>query len=161
MRVFIKPCEIIELCLWDSYKQYYLPKDTDITKFLTDNVEFQIDEKEALVIGLLKTVETDNLVHKFNQYLDNYLNNKSSRINETFRTKKKGLLYTLLAFKEKFPKEWEPNLLYTKALSDVLIYVDDIYKRVDDMPVEVVEEKTGTYEYINCNTIKKILTYHN
>ena len=29
------------------------------------------------------------------------------------------------------------------------------------MPVEVVEEKTGTYEYINCNTIKKILTYHN
>lgn len=161
MKITITPSDIIERCVWDAYEYYVLDKSVDVDQHILENKEFEISEKDALVIGVLKCVETDNLVHRFNLYLEHYMNNRSYRVSESYKVRKKGLLPHIMDFKKKFPKTWKPNKLYQQGLDDVLVYVDKIYKEVDELPVEKVTEKNILHEYINCNAIKKLLTYHN
>jgi hypothetical protein len=161
MKILIKPSQIVELCLWNKYEYYVLPKDVDKKKFLNDDLEFEIDEKDAYVIGLLNCVETDNLVHKFNEYIESYMSNRSSRIEDTFKVKKKFLIQTTSDFKSKFPEFWSPRKPYDKALVEVNLYIDDLLTKFESLPTEEIKEKTGTFEYVNCNAIKKILKYHN
>lgn len=161
MTIKIFPSDIIERCVWDSYEYYVLDKSIDVQKHIEENEEFEISEKDALVIGILKCVETDNLVHRFNQYLEHYMNNRSYKVSDIFKVRKRGLMIHITDFNKKFPKYWKPNALYQKGLTDVLTYAESIYKTIDELPVEKVTEKNITHEYINCNAIKKILTYHN
>jgi len=161
MKILIKPSDIIERCVWDAYETYVLDKSVNIDEHIKENKEFEIEEKDALVIGILRCVETDNLIHRFNQYLEHYMNNRSYRVSDSYKVRKKSIIPHILDFKRKFPKSWEPNKLYQKGLEDVLVYVDKICKEVDELPVEKVTEKNIVHEYINCNAIKKMLTYHN
>lgn len=161
MTIKIFPSDIIERCCFDAYEYYVLEKGTDIDKHISENKEFEISEKDALVIGILKCVETDNLVHRFNQYLEHYMNNRSYRISESYKVRKRGLMPHITDFKKKFPKAWEPNKAYQKGLDEVLVYIDRLYKEIDELPVEKITEKNILHEYINCNAIKKMLTYHN
>ena len=54
--------EVLSYCIigtWDTYAW----------NILKTNNEFILSEKDAIVIGLLKVMETDNLIHRFNDYL--------------------------------------------------------------------------------------------
>ena len=66
MQITIQPEELIKMCLWDSYVYYILGSDKEAEKILKENKEMAISERDALIIGLLKVIETDNLIHKFN-----------------------------------------------------------------------------------------------
>lgn len=161
MKITLHPSDVLELCLFDKFDYYVLPKEIDRKNWLKENKEFEISEKDALVIGLLKCVETDNLVHKFNEYIDNFMNNRSSKIEDSFRVKKKALLQTIEDFSAKFPEFWEPNNNYKKAKDDLFVYLSEMKQKFENLPSEEFKEKAGTFEYVNCNSIKKSLRYHN
>jgi len=77
MKIAITPEDLVRRCLWDHFVYYILGSDKNAEIMLNENKELELSEKDALVIGLLKTIETDNLIHKFNTYVVDFLTNKS------------------------------------------------------------------------------------
>jgi hypothetical protein len=66
MKILVCPEDLIKRCVWDHYVYYVLGSDKEGERILKENNEFEIDERSAVVIGLLKVIETENLIHKFN-----------------------------------------------------------------------------------------------
>ena len=77
MRISILPTDIVKRCLWDSFSYYIVGSEKEAEKILKENSEFELSEREAIVIGLLKVMETDNLIHRFNDYLTHFLTVRS------------------------------------------------------------------------------------
>ena len=77
MQIKVSPEDLIKRCVWDHYVYYVLGSDKNAEQLLKENKEFEISERDALVIGLLKVIETSNLIHKFNTYVVEFLTNKS------------------------------------------------------------------------------------
>ena len=85
MKILIKPSDIIERTLWDTYEKYCLLTKTniskdDITKIIDENIEFEIQEEDAFVIGLLKCLETPDLSHRLNQHINELISTRSVEI---------------------------------------------------------------------------------
>ena len=66
MKITICASELIKRCLWDNYVYYIVGSEKEAEKILKEELQFEISERDALVIGLLKIIETKNLIHKFN-----------------------------------------------------------------------------------------------
>jgi hypothetical protein len=54
-------------------------------------------------MGLLKIIETTNLIHKFNTYVAEFLSNKSSKDKDMLLIRKKGFDLAVDKFLDKFP----------------------------------------------------------
>ena len=161
MKIYIKPTEIIELSLWDDYYQYIHPKDVSVEEFLNNNEEFEIDSKDALVMGLLKTVKTNNLVHRMNQHIQHLMQVRSITHNTRFCLKKKVFVDYVNSYRKKFPKEWTPSLAYESSLVEVFDYIDELLVSIEKLKSDEVVDQFGTHQMIQCNHIKKILKQHN
>ena len=71
------------------------------------------------------------------------------------------MIQSVSDFKAKFPDFWVPNKPYDNSLKEVILYINDLLTKFESLPTEEIKEKTGTFEYVNCNAIKKTLKYHN
>ena len=89
MTIKIYPEDIVKMCLWDHYVYYIVGSEKEAEKLLKENAEMELSERDALVIGLLKVIETDNLIHKFNTYVMEFLTNKSIKEKEYLLVRKK------------------------------------------------------------------------
>jgi hypothetical protein len=83
MRILITPNDIIERALWYKYEKYILEEKSqeEINKIVEENKEFELPERDALIIDLIKCIETDNLKHRLNQHILHILSVKSTEIN--------------------------------------------------------------------------------
>jgi len=161
MTIKIYPEDIVKRCLWDHYVYYILGgSDKEAEKILKENSEIEVSEKDALVIGLLKVIETDNLIHKFNGYVMELLTNKSLKEKELLLVRKKALDAALDKFVDKFPDYWEPNTGYRKGLLELVEYVENIKKDVDGLEVHKIVDKNVTYEFYNSNNVRKLLKFN-
>ena len=161
MTIKIYPEDIVKMCLWDHYVYYILGgSDKEAQRILSENEEIEVSEKDALVIGLLKVIETDNLIHKFNGYVMELLTNKSLKEKELLLVRKKALDASLDKFVDKFPDYWEPNLLYTKSLKELVEYIDAIKLEIEKLEIHKIVDKNITYEFYNSNNIKKLLKFN-
>ena len=161
MNIKIFPEDIVKRCLWDHYVYYILGgSDKEAEKILKENNEIEVSEKDALVIGLLKVIETDNLIHKFNGYVMELLTNKSLKEKELLLVRKKALDAALDKFVDKFPDYWEPNTGYRKGLLELVEYVENIKKDVDRLEVHKIVDKNVTYEFYNSNNVRKLLKFN-
>ena len=91
MTIKIYPEDIVKMCLWDHYVYYIVGSEKEAEKLLKENKEMELSERDALVIGLLKVIETDNLIHKFNTYVMEFLTNQLKKKN-TFLLERKLLI---------------------------------------------------------------------
>ena len=160
MKIQILPEELIKRCLWDSYVYYVLGSDKEGEKILKENSEIELTEKDALIVGLLKVMETDNLIFKFNTYIVELLTNKSSKVNEYLLIRKKTMDSAVDKFLDKFPDYWTPNSFYIKALKDLVEYIDAFKIEVEKLEIHKVVDKNITYEFYNSATIKKMLKFN-
>ena len=119
--MLIKICaeDLIRRCLWDSYTYYVLGSEKEAELLLKENKEFEISERDALVIGLLKVIETTNLIHKFNTYIVEFLTNKSINQGSTVLVRKKSVEIAVDKFLDKFPDYWVPSPEYKKSLTEL------------------------------------------
>ena len=69
MKIEICPEELIKRCVWDNYVYYIIGSDKEAEKLLKENLTIEISERDALIIGVLKIMETENLIHKYNTYV--------------------------------------------------------------------------------------------
>lgn len=160
MKITLTPHDIIERALWDDYQYYILSKDVDVEAIIKANEEFEISETDALTIGLLKCIETDNLVHRCNQFVEHLMAVKCTKHEDNFYLKKKILVDSLTKFDKKFPLVWEPRIQYKQALIDVKKYVGELLEKVEGLSYIEMKDNFGTHELIRTNHVKKILNYH-
>ena len=75
MQIIVTPNDIIQRCLWDKYKRFCLhdKNEEEIKNVVESNKPISLNENDAYVIGLLKIIETDNLVHRFNDDVFDFL----------------------------------------------------------------------------------------
>jgi len=160
MKISIYPEDIVKRCVWDHYVYYIVGSEKEAEKILKENKELEISERDALVIGLLKVIETDNLIHKFNTYVMEFLTNKSIKEKDLLLVRKKTFDYAVDKFVDKFPDYWEPNLLYTKALKDLVEYIDIIKLEIEKLEIHKIVDKNVTYEFYGANNVKKLLKFN-
>ncbi len=161
MTINIYPEDIVKRCLWDTYVYYILGgSDKEAERVLKENKEITISEQDSLVIGLLKVIETDNLIFKFNTYVIEILTNKSSKVNEYLLIRKKTFDSAIDKFLDKFPDYWVPSASYAKSLKELVEYVDNIKLEVEKLEIHKVVDKNVTYEFYNSATIKKLLKFN-
>jgi hypothetical protein len=121
-----------------------------------------ITERDALIIGLLKVIETDNLIHKFNTYVIEILTNKSihSPQKDGLLIRKKTFDLAIDKFIDKFPDYWTPSATWTISLKDLVDYIANMKKDVEVLEIHKIVDKNVTYEFYNSNNIKKMLKFN-
>jgi hypothetical protein len=160
MKIVLCPEDIVKYCVWDNYVYYVLGSDKDAEQILKENKEFEVSERDALVIGLLKVIETDNLIHKFNSYIMEFLTNKSIKEKDYLLVRKKTFDVAIDKFVDKFPDYWEPNSSWTRALKDLVDYVEIMKIEVDKLEIHKIVDKNVTYEFYNSNNVRKLLKFN-
>ena len=160
MTIKIYPEDIIRRCVWDNYTYYVIGSEKEAEKILKENKEVEISERDALIIGLLKVIETDNLIHKFNTYLVELLTNKSIKEKDYLLIRKKTLDLSVDKFLDKFPDYWIPTPSYVSALKDLVKYIDNIKLEIEELEVHKIVDKNVTYEFYNSNAAKKLLSFN-
>jgi len=160
MKILIKPEDILKRCLWDGYVYYIVGSEKDAEKMLKENQEVEITEKEALVIGLLKVIETDNLIHKFNSYIVDLLINKSINNQGMVLIRKKTVDTAIDKFMDKFPSYWTPNIVFQKSLEELKVYRSDFITSISKLELIEITDQFGTYSFYNSNAIKKLIKFN-
>jgi hypothetical protein len=160
MTIKIYPEDIVRMCLWDHYVYYIVGSEKEAEKILKENKEMEISERDALVIGLLKVIETDNLIHKFNTYIMEFLTNKSIKEKEYLLVRKKTFDVAIDKFVDKFPDYWVPNTTFTKALKDLVDYVEVMKSEIEKLEIHKIVDKNVTYEFYNSNNVRKLLKFN-
>lgn len=160
MNIKVYPEDIIKLCLWDNYVYYIIGSDKEAEKILKENKEIELSERDALVIGLLKVIKTDNLIHRFNNYIMEFLTNKSIKDKDVLLIRRRAFDIAFDKFSDKFPVYWEADLLWLKSIKDLNIYIDGLKKEIDKLEIYKIVDKNITYEFYSTNTIKKLLKFN-
>jgi hypothetical protein len=162
MQITITPEDLIRRCVWDNYVYYVVGSEKEAEKLLKENSDMQISERDALVIGLLKVIETDNLIHKFNTYIVEILTNKSihSPQKDSLLIRKKTFDLAVDKFLDKFPDYWEPSNRWTIALKDLVNCINEMKIELEKLEIHKIVDKNITYEFYNSNNIKKMLKFN-
>ena len=160
MKIVLCAEDLVRRCLWDHFVYYIIGSDKEGEKILKENREFEISERDALVIGLLKIIETDNLIHKYNSYLVDFLTNKSINNNSQVLIRKKSLELFIDKFMDKFPPYWEPDLSYKKSLESLKEYIESFKMDIQKLEIHKVSDQFGTYEFVVSNNVKKLLSFN-
>lgn len=161
--IMTTPHDIIKRGLWLEYKKFMLKnkKEVDIQKFVEENKPIILAENDAYVVGLLKIVETDNLIHRFNKDMEEFLQIRSTIEDKKVLIVKSVLLKEILTYKNRFPEYFIPNILYKSAIEDLYTYINTKYDEFNDLEELVyVKNSNGTEKkitYIQSNQVKKIL----
>lgn len=164
MKILIKPEDIVKRCLWDNYVYYILGSNKEAEKVLLENKEIEINEKDAFVIGLLKVMETENLIHRFNMYIAEFITNKSTveKINgdSLILLKKKAFDSMIDKYLDKFPDYWTPNNMYSHNLKDLVKHIGEFKEELETLDVETIEVQNFINEYYHVKPIKKMLRFN-
>jgi hypothetical protein len=160
MQITLTPEDLIRRCVWDNYVYYTVGSDKEAEKILKENKEFTLSERDALIIGLLKVIETDNLIFKFNTYTVELLTNKSIKEKDFLLIRKKTFDIAVDKFLDKFPDYWEPNTSYANALKELVDYINGIKSEVEKLEIHKIVDKNVTYEFYNSNIIRKLLKFN-
>ena len=161
MQIKITPEDIIKRGLWDFYTYYIVGSEKEAMELLRKNEEFVITEKEAIVIGLLKVMETDNLIHRFNDYLMHFLSIRSIKEKTDALIKKKALESSIEKFKGKFPDYWKAPTNYSNSLKDLKKYMEELSAKISQLEISNVTIQNITYEFYSSNAVKKLLNFNN
>lgn len=159
MIIKIYPDDIVRLCLWGNYAYYIVGSEKEAEKILKENKEFELSERDALVIGLLKIIETNNLIHKFNNYITEQLFNKSIKEKDILLIKKKTFDAAFDKFLDKFPSYWEPSSIWVKSLKELREYIHLMKDDISKLEIYNVVDKNINIEFYNSNHIKKLLKF--
>ena len=159
MKVSVKPSDLVKRCLWDMYVYYVVGSEKEAEEILNEDNEFEISETDAIVIGLLKCMETNNLIHKFNEHMVHMLSVKSSKSENSLFIRKKTVETTMEKFVGKFPGYWDMPLDYQKGFNDLKEYVLELQVSLEKLEVHKMTFQNCVYESYSSAAVKKILNF--
>jgi hypothetical protein len=161
MKIILCAEDLVKRCLWDTYVYYVVGSEKEAQSQLLENKEFELSERDAIVIGLLKVMETDNLIHRFNDYMIHFLTVKSIKEKDDVLVKKKSLETAIEKFLDKFPDYWTPSPIYASSLKDLVEYINKLREKIDKLDIIKMTIMNINYEFYTSNSIKKMLNFNN
>jgi len=157
MKLIVTPEDIIKRCLWNDF-QYYVLKEKDIEKFITENKEFELSEEDALVVGLLKILETPNLVHRLKQQVNNLLVLKSLKHEQKLYIGKNSIVGLIENFKKNFPNSYVcKDVKFSLGMQEAFKYAEELLKDLHALPTHSITIKDVTYTCLQVMSIKKLI----
>ena len=159
MQIIITPNDIIQRCLWDKYKKFilYEKSEDDVKKVVEENKPFSLSEEDAYAIGLLKIIETDNLVHRFNENILDILQIKSNIIKDELYINRTTIIREISTYMVKFPEYYKPPFNYKQAIEELKKYIDDVDKEISKLEIINVKNKDKMFVYFRSKDIRKCL----
>jgi hypothetical protein len=159
MQILITPEDIIRRCLWLDYKRFCLKNknEDEIKKIIEDNAIVPLKEEDAYVIGLLKIVETPNLIHRLKEHMEEILKIRSNIFNNKLYIIKSVAVKEIEQFVLRFPSEFKPPFEYKKGIDDLKTYSQKIYNDVQSLTAQPFQIGDKTYMFISSNTVKDII----
>ena len=164
MIITLTPDDIIKRCLWKSYRRFALRglPESEIEEIVKENKPISLEEDMAYVIGLLKVIETDNLVHRFDSHiLDNILRIKSTIQEDNVVISVRVIEMEFDNFIKRFPDYWEPGENFQKGLEDLEVYVSALKEKLVDIPIYEYKVKYRMVKYYLSKDIKKLIEKKN
>lgn len=161
MKIMMKPSDIVKRGLWDTYVYYVVGSEKESEKLLSEDKEFELSERNGIVIGLLKVMETDNLIHRFNDYFIHFLSIKSMKDGDEILVKKKSVELAIINFREKFPTYWNCEINWKMGLKDLDLYLNDLIIKIEKLELLKLTIKNINYEFYYSNNVKKLLNFNN
>lgn len=160
MQIIVTPHDIIQRCIWDKYLRFCLAdkKKAEVEKIIIENKPISLSEDDAYVIGLLKIIETENLIHRFNEEVIESLQIKSDVIDDQLYIKKNTILKQIDDYLNKFPESYEPPNNYIETLEELKVYIKKIRKVVATLDITNIKRHDITVSYFNSKEIKKSLS---
>ena len=160
MIITVQPSDLIRRCLWTEYRRFCLKtkSDEDVKKIILDDSSVIITEDDAYVIGLLKVVETPNLVHRFKDHTEEFLKIRSTIMNNKLYIRSSDILKDILGFKECFPEYFNPSFEYKKGIDDLRNFIDKFYPEVEKLPITKIANKEGKLiDHYPSNSVRNLL----
>jgi hypothetical protein len=160
MIITLKPSDIIKRCLWLEYKKFCLKglTDDEIVNVVKNDEMIILSEEDAYVIGLLKIIETDNLIHRFEQDIEEFLKIKSIINQGKLYVYKVSIIKEILQFKDRFPSCYNPPFEYKKSIDDLFDYIDKFYSKISGLEeYEIMVKDNKSVTCYPSNNIKKLL----
>jgi len=159
MQILITPEDIIRRCLWLDYKRFCLKdkNEEDIKTIIEENKPVILTEEDAYVIGLLKIVETPNLVHRLKEHMDDVLKVRSNIFNNKLYIIKSVAIKEISTFVQRFPDGFKAPFEYKKGIEDLKSFSIKIFGEVDKIPTQAFQSGDKTYTYVSSNIVKNIV----
>ena len=162
MQILLTPDDIIKRCLWHNYKKFVLKnkKEVEINEIIKRNEITTINENDAYVIGLLKYIKTENLIHRFNLEIEEFLKIKSTINKSNVVINRGSILKEVSDFKDRFPNAYNPNDIYLNAISELNEHVNNVYDEISQLEtIKIPNKKNIMYTYVLSNRVKKLISF--
>ena len=160
MQIILTPNDIIQRCLWDRYQKYCIFRlsNAEIIKIIEENKPISMSEEDAYAIGLLKVIETDNLIHRFNESILDMLQIKSNVIDDDLYINKNVAMKDVLNFMKKFPEQYNAPFNYKQALVELIDYINTYEEKLSKLELTTVNIRERQFTYFKSKDVKKALT---
>ena len=161
MNILITPEDIIKRCLYTKYKKFVLSgkNKADIKQIIEKNELITLSENDAYVIGLLKVIETDNLVHRFRLEIEDFVKIKTTVNKERVVINRTAILKEILEFKDRFPVDYKADEYYQEKIDEMNKFVDEVYQAVSILETIEIPFKEKIFTYVFSKNVNKILKY--
>jgi hypothetical protein len=159
MQIIVTPSDIIQRCLWDKYKRYiiYEKPEEEVKKLVDENKPFSLTEEDAYAIGLLRIIETDNLIHRFNENILDILQIKSNIIKDELYINRTTTLKEVSSYMNKFPDYYKAPFNYKQAIEELKKYIEEVDKKIAELEIINVKNKDKMFAYFRSKDIRKCL----
>lgn len=159
MIITVNPEDLIKRCLWSDYKRFVLKSksEQEIQVIVKENKPIVLSENDAYAIGLLKVIETDNLIHRFTVHMRDMINIKSTIFDKNVYLSVRVVENELEYFKKRFPIYWEPNSTYQTAIDDLIEHISNLQELVKDIEIYEFKIKDKNVRYYLSKDIKKMI----
>lgn len=161
MNILITPEDIIKRCLWTKYRKFVLTnkKKQEINEIIEKNEIQTISENDAYVIGLLKVIETPNLVHRFRLEIEEFVKIKTTVNKERVIINKSSLMNEVNEFNDRFPEAYKPDPIYRESIDKMKLFIKDVYEQIDKLETIEIMFKEKNYTYVYSKDVNKILKF--
>lgn len=159
MIITVTPEDLIRRCLWSDYKRFALSKksEQEIQTIVKENKPISISEDLGYAIGLLKVIETDNLVHRFLVHMKEMINIKSTIFDKNVYISVKIIENELESFKKRFPEYWNADSVYEKSIKNLIEHINQMQNEIKSFQVFEFKVKDKKVRYFQSKDIKKMI----
>ena len=151
--------DLIRRCLWSDFKRFVLKdkSDQEIQLIVKENKQIVLTENDAYAIGLLKVIETDNLIHRFIVHMKEMINIKSTIFDKNVYMSVKIVENELESFKKRFPEYWVADAVYEKSIEELNTHITKLQALIKTFEIFEFKIKDKKVRYFQSKDIKKMI----
>ena len=159
MIITVSPEDIIRRCLWSDYTRFVLKEksEQEIQLLIKENKPMSLTENDAYAIGLLKVIETDNLVHRFTVHMKEMINIKSTIFDKNVYMSVRIVENELESFKKRFPEYWSADSVYEKSIAELIVHINKLQAFIKGFEIFEFKIKDKKVRYFQSKDIKKMI----